>query len=140
MGLKQDIEDAIQAHGAWKTKFRDYLSGKTAIDLDTVGESDCCKLGKWLEQEGRKLLPQKNHEEICKLHAKFHQAAAEVTRKIKQKDFAGARQHLAPDGVFNLASRTLTTCLLKTVQHNQQKSAVSSVAAEAKPSANSDAA
>ena len=125
MGLKHDIEDAIQVHGAWKAKFRDYLSGKTAIDLNAVGETNCCKLGQWLEQEGRKLLPQKNHEEICKLHAEFHQAAAEVTRKIKQKDFVGARQDLASDGILNQASRTLTTCLLKTVQHNQSKPAAS---------------
>lgn len=131
MGLKQDIEHAIQAHGAWKTRFRDYLSGKTAIDLNAVGETNCCKLGQWLEQEGRKLLPQKNHEEISRLHAEFHQVAAEVTRKIKQKDFAGARKDLAPDGIFNQASRNLTTCLLKTVQHNQSKPAASEATAEA---------
>ncbi len=134
MGLKQDIEDAIQVHGAWKTKFRDYLSGKTAIDLDVVGQTSSCKLGKWLEQEGRRLLPQRDHAEICKLHAEFHHAAAEVTSKIKQKNFAAARNNLAPDGAFNEASRILTACLLKALLHTPSKPVPSEpVTAEAKP-------
>lgn len=121
MGLKEDIEDAIHVHGTWKSKFRDYLSGKTAIDLATVGETNCCKLGKWLEQEGHRLLPPQDHEEICKRHAAFHHAAAEVTSKIKQKNFAAARNDLAPDGAFNEASHNLTACLLKASQHTPSK-------------------
>jgi hypothetical protein len=134
MGLKQDIEDAIQVHGAWKAKFRDYLSGKTAIDLAVVGQTSSCKLGKWLEQEGRRLFPQRDHAEICKRHAEFHHAAAEVTSKIKQKNFAAARNDLAPDGAFNEASRILTACLLKASLHTPSKPVPSEpVTAESKP-------
>lgn len=134
MGLKEDIADAIQAHGAWKAKFRDYLSGKTAIDLATVGQTHCCKLGQWLEHEGLRLLPQKDHDEVCKLHAEFHRVAAEVTGKIKQKDFNGARKDLAPDGVFNQASHNLMACLLKATQHVSSRAApLEPVAVESKP-------
>lgn len=134
MGIKQDIEDAIQAHGAWKAKFRDYLSGKAAIDLAVVGQTNCCKLGQWLEHEGLRLLPQESHNEICKLHAEFHRVAAEITSKIKHKDFEGARKDLAPDGVFNHASHNLTAYLLKTTQHASSRTAPSEpVAVETKP-------
>lgn len=120
--MKEDIEDAIHAHGVWKAKFRDFLSGKTALDLSTVGETNCCKLGQWLEQEACRLLPQTDRDDICKLHAEFHHVAAEITRKIKQKDFVGARSDLAPDGAFNQASHALATCLLKAELHASPQS------------------
>jgi len=113
MSLKEDIEDAIQEHNAWKAKFRDFLSGKLALDLSKVGETNCCKFGHWLEHNGCKLLQPKHYDEICTHHREFHHAAAEIARKIKQKDFAGARYDLTSEGAFTLASHTLTKHLLK---------------------------
>ncbi|TCV89659.1 CZB domain-containing protein [Sulfurirhabdus autotrophica] len=113
MSLKDDIEDAIQEHNAWKVKFRDFLSGKLALDLSKLEETNCCKLGHWLEHKGGKLLQSKHYAEICTFHSEFHHAAAEITRKIKQKDFVGARCDLSSEGAFARASHNLTTRLLK---------------------------
>lgn len=113
MSLKEDIEQAIQAHGAWKAKFRDCLSGKAAFDLASIDDTHACELGRWLAQEGRWLLPEKNHDEICKLHAEFHHAVGAVIRKIQQKDFSAARHDLGREGAFDLAGRALTSALRK---------------------------
>lgn len=130
MSLKEDIEDAIQEHNAWKAKFRDFLSGKLALDLSKLGETNCCKLGHWLEHKGCKYLQPKHYDEICTLNREFHHAAAEIARKIKQKDFAGARCDLASEGAFTLASHTLTTHLLKATMYVPSKAIPNELPAE----------
>jgi hypothetical protein len=84
MKIKGDIEAAIHAHSAWKTRFRNFLSGKGGIDLSEVPHTGVCDLGIWLEGAGRRLLPPEDHEAICKQHAHFHQVAAEVISRIKR--------------------------------------------------------
>jgi len=111
MSLKEDIEQAIHAHGAWKAKFEDFLSGKAAFDLAAISDTQVCHLGQWLGQEGRWLLPEKDHDEICKLHAEFHHVVGAVTQKIKHKDFIGARHDLGREGIFDQASFALAVAL-----------------------------
>lgn len=117
MGLKEDIEDAIHVHGEWKARFRDFLNGKSALDLSSVGVTNACKLGHWIEAEGRNLLSLYDHEEVSRLHAEFHLIAGEVVRKIKQKDFAGAHQDIASNGPLDQASQALTVYLRKATSH-----------------------
>ncbi|MBI5753308.1 MAG: CZB domain-containing protein [Hydrogenophilales bacterium] len=122
MGLKEDIEAAIHAHGAWKARFRDFLNGKSALDLSSVGVTNACKLGHWIEAEGQHLLSPNDYEEVNRLHTDFHLIAGEVVRKIKQKDFAGAHQDIASDGPLDQASKALTVYLLKATSHSSPKS------------------
>jgi hypothetical protein len=119
MSLKIQFDKAIQAHGAWKAKFRDYLNGRAALDLSSVGLADSCEFGQWLNTNGRALLITQDFEEIARLHSQFHSVASEVVAKIKKKDFAGARQDISPEGVFNHASHALVSCLLKSSLHSQ---------------------
>lgn len=121
MSLKEDIEQAIHVHGAWKARFRDFLSGKAALDLSTIGDTQVCELGRWLGQEGRWLLPQRDHDEICKLHAEFHRVVGEIIQKIKRKDFDAARHDLARGGGFEQASHALTLALSKAALHSPPK-------------------
>lgn len=113
MGIREDIEEAIHAHGAWKVKFRDFLSGKESMDLSEIAHTEACELGMWLEAGGRRLLKPEDYEEACKRHANFHQVAGEVVSRIKQKDFKAARQMIAADGSFDRASHELSTFLRK---------------------------
>jgi hypothetical protein len=121
MKIKSDIEDAINVHGAWKAKFRDFLSGKAGMDLSHVGHTDACKLGMWLEDGGRRKLSPESHAQACELHAQFHQVAGSIVHNIKQKDFMAARQALASGGAFDQASHTLCAFLRKVVLHAGSK-------------------
>lgn len=113
MGIKRDIEYAIHIHGAWKTRFRDFLGGKAAMDMSTVGQTDACKLGQWLDDEARRMLAPEDHAEACRLHAHFHQVSGKIVDHIRQKDFGAARQALVPAGTFDQASHELAAFLRK---------------------------
>ena len=121
MGGRSDIEDAIKVHGAWKAKFRDFLSGKAGMDLAEISQTDCCKLGKWLGDGGKRMLSAEDHATTCELHKKFHQVAGDIVQNIKQKDFEAARQALASGGPFDQASHGLCAFLLKVSMHNAPK-------------------
>lgn len=123
MSIKEDIEQAIHAHDAWKAKFRDFLSGKAAFDLATIGDAGACHLGQWIEQEGCRLLSKKDRDEICKRHTEFHRVARAIVQKIKQKDFNGARRDLACEGVFDQASLALAVALRKATLHASSSAA-----------------
>lgn len=121
MGIKSDIEDAVKVHGAWKAKFRDFLNGKAGMDLSEVSHTNACKLGKWLEDGGQRMLSAENHAKTCELHAQFHQVAGDIVHNIKQKDFEAARQALASAGTFDQASHALCAFLRKIALHNGPK-------------------
>lgn len=121
MGIKSDIEDAVQVHGAWKAKFRDFLNGKAGMDLSEVSHPHACKLGKWLEDGGQRMLSSEDHAKTCELHARFHQVAGDIVHNIKQKDFEAARQALAPAGAFDQASHALCAFLRKVALHDGPK-------------------
>lgn len=114
MGMKSEIEAALAAHAAWRKHFRDYLNGRAAMDLSTIGANDQCQFGKWLNREGHRLMPQELYGDIRAAHDEFHRIAAAIVTKIKDKRFAEAREDLAPAGVFNGASEKLAAILLKT--------------------------
>ncbi|MDO9221218.1 MAG: CZB domain-containing protein, partial [Thiobacillus sp.] len=121
MEIKSDIEDAIQVHGAWKTRFRDFLSGKAGLDLSDISQPDTCKLGMWLGDGGRRKLSPENHAKACELHTRFHQVAGDIVHSIKQKDFMAARQSLAAGGAFDQASHAMCAFLRKVVLHANPK-------------------
>lgn len=121
MSLKADVEYAIQQHSAWKMKFRDFLSGKAGLDVPTISEPNHCHFGEWLEAEGRQLLEAQFFDEIYKLHMEFHHVAAEVIRKIRAKDFAGARSDIVEDGAFNQASFALVSYMHKASTHTTSR-------------------
>jgi len=131
MKIKSDIEDAINVHGAWKAKFRDFLSGKAGMDLSHVGHTDACKLGMWLEDGGRRKLSPESHAQACELHAQFHQVAGSIVHNIKQKDFMAARQALASGGAFDQASHAMCAFLHRVVLHDGPKPSAAAVATEA---------
>lgn len=121
MSIKRDIEYAIYTHGAWKTRFRNFLSGRAGMDMSAVGCTDACKLGNWLDNEARRMLSAEDHAEACRLHARFHQVAGEIVHNIKQKDFAAAREALLPAGTFDQASHSLAAFLRKMPLHQRPR-------------------
>lgn len=113
MGMKSEVEQAIEAHAAWRKHFRDYLNGRCAFDADSAGANDQCQFGKWLNREGYRLMPSDLHDQIRAAHDEFHRIAGGIVRKVKDKQYDAARLDLAPDGPFNHASEHLSTLLHK---------------------------
>lgn len=113
MGMKSEIEQALAAHAAWRKRFKDYLNGRAAFDTASAGATDQCQFGKWLNREGYRLMPTDLYGDIRAAHEEFHRIAAGIVQKIRDKQFAEARQDLAADGPFNGASERLAGVLLK---------------------------
>ena len=113
MGMKEEIDAALHAHSAWRAHFKDYLSGRTSFDTMHAGVTDQCDFGRWLANEGYRLMPSEIHQQIIDAHAEFHHVAGEIVRNIKEKRFDLVKQELAPDGAFNQASANLSALLRK---------------------------
>lgn len=113
MGMKKEIEEALHAHALWRKRFRDFLNGRASIDIATVSATDQCDFGKWLDREGHRMIPSELHGEICAAHKEFHQIAAGIIQKIKEKRFAEAHEDISQEGSLNRASSRLGDLLLK---------------------------
>ena len=66
------------------------------------------------------------HDEICAVHKEFHQIAAGIIQKIKQKRFAEAHEDISQDGSLNRASLRLRELLLKLSLREQTGAGLSS--------------
>lgn len=113
MGMKDEIDAALQAHAAWRKRFKDYLSGHGAFDIDAVSATDQCDFGRWLDKEGHRLMPSDLHGRIREAHSEFHRVAAGIIESIKQRRFDEAHRDIAPQGALNQASARLAELLLK---------------------------
>lgn len=138
MSLQNDIEEAIHMHGAWKARFRDFLSGRVALDPAQASSAEGCALGRWLQSEGERLLAPADLEAIRDHHARFHQVVGQILRQIKEKDFQSARQALAPGGLFEETSRELVVALRKAGQRGRAASSAGSPPGAAPPPAGED--
>lgn len=113
MAMKSEIETALQAHAAWRDKFKDILNGRASFNLETISAADQCFLGKWLANEGHRMIPSELHDDICILHNEFHHHAADIIQKIKDKKYAEAKVAISLDGIFNQTSLRLREKLAK---------------------------
>lgn len=113
MGMREEIDAALHAHAAWRARFKDYLSGRTAFDTELAGVTDQCAFGRWLAQEGSRLMPGEIYGQIQEAHAEFHRVAGEIVRNIKEKHFDLVKRDLATDGAFNQSSARLSDLLHK---------------------------
>ncbi len=112
MEMKNEIDEALNAHSAWKQQFKDFLNGRATFDLATVDATDHCRFGTWLDNEGYRMVPSEIHSEIRSVHKEFHQIAAEIIQKIKDERFAEAREDISQNGALNQASLRLTDLLM----------------------------
>ncbi len=113
MSMKAEIEQALTAHAAWRKRFKDFLGGKAAFDIEAIGDTHRCRFGDWLDHEGYRLMPAERRAEVQEAHDAFHRAAAEIVQKIKDKQYAQAKEDLANDGVLNRASVRMVESLVR---------------------------
>ena len=78
MSLKDQIDKAVAAHGAWKERLAAAIgSGSSTFDPATVSTDCACDFGKWLHGlgDGEK---GGQFETVRALHADFHAIAGKV--------------------------------------------------------------
>ena len=82
-----DLNHAVLAHQAWKSRLNQYLGGSSQEPLDpiVISKDDQCELGKWIHGEGRKVF----HDEpafqaLHECHEHFHRKAGEVVKMAQQ--------------------------------------------------------
>lgn len=109
-----NFDNAVEAHLAWKIKFRVAMQNRQQLDEATIGRDDCCDLGKWLHGEGAVRhggLP--SHAPCLQRHAEFHREAAQVAHTINRGDFARAEALLGPTSSYSGASGAVVLMLGK---------------------------
>ena len=115
MKFKEEIRDAVGAHGAWKRKLKNAITtGKIDVEISTIKADKQCSFGKWLY--GPTITEkQKNSEHYSKvqeLHAVFHETAAKVAQLAISGEKAHAMNMLEANGEFTIASAELTTSMM----------------------------
>lgn len=83
VGMVEQINSAIGAHGAWKLKLRVAMSsGASEIDPEKACKDDRCPFGRWIHGDEIDAVTKqgKPYQVVRRLHAEFHQSAANVLR------------------------------------------------------------
>ncbi|HEU0186485.1 MAG TPA: CZB domain-containing protein [Gallionellaceae bacterium] len=132
--MKSEIEEALKAHTLWRKEFKDILNGRLPFDMMKVSATDQCGFGRWLDNEGYRMIPSETHDEIRVVHQEFHRIAAEIIQKIKDKRFAEAKEDVSPDGALNRASMRLRELLLQLSLREPVGAAASAPQAQQHPS------
>ena len=98
-----DFDGAISAHGKWKQRLVDYISGGgEQLDPNIVGRDDQCALGCWIHSDGKKLGNDSHFPDLKHEHAEFHRSAGKVIRSYQSGSLAQARELI--DGEFSMRS------------------------------------
>ena len=75
----RQIDAAIATHDKWKTDLMAAIkAGSSELTPDDVRADDRCAFGKWLDSVGPDLRASLHYERVRDLHARFHEAAADV--------------------------------------------------------------
>lgn len=87
-----DLEGALAAHEAWKTKLELTLRGKNPEEYDPniLGVDHLCVLGRWLYGEGKSMDKYEEYVELLDAHARFHRCAGDILTKHRKGYLAEA--------------------------------------------------
>ncbi len=115
MSTKDEIKNAIAAHGRWKKKLKTAIdTGKIDTGVPAIKADNQCAFGKWLHgptiTERQKQTD--HYRDVRKLHAVFHEKAAKVAQLAIAGNRAAAVRMMEVNGEFSVASADLTTAML----------------------------
>jgi methyl-accepting chemotaxis protein len=115
VGLKQQINAAVGAHGMWKAKLRTAIeSGHCDVSVAAIRDDHRCTFGSWLHGEARKagMKNRAQYQTCVDLHKRFHGAAADVVSLALAGKKNEAQTAASAGGEFGRASAELTTAML----------------------------
>jgi Chemoreceptor zinc-binding domain len=76
---KDEISDAISAHGMWKQRLRQAIvSGSSEYTVNTLKVDNLCAFGKWLHSLAPDEKKSTHWVNVKDLHATFHVEAASI--------------------------------------------------------------
>jgi len=108
-----DLDHAIEAHAMWKLKFRNAISNKETLDVETISKDNCCELGKWLYGDAKsKFNKLTSYAECIQKHANFHTEAGKVAKTINAKDYTKAQAMIDAGTPFAAASSAAGVAIL----------------------------
>ena len=109
---KTDIDDALSAHGLWKSRLESAIStGKSEYDPKIVQKDDACPFGKWLYSLGPADAQGVDFEKVKALHAEFHQTAGKVLQLALSGRKDEAERELDPSGSYRKITGKLVLAL-----------------------------
>lgn len=110
--MKEDIEKALNAHGAWRQRLITVIAtGNSDVNVAQVQVDNACAFGKWFYG----LPPATRSADICakiqKLHGDFHTEAARILGLALAGKKAEAEKAMAFGGLFMDISGKLSLAL-----------------------------
>ena len=110
MSVKEELDMAIGAHGAWKQKLRTAIdAGECESTPEKVKKDNNCAFGKWLhERIDPSVKSSSYYKEAVVLHADFHKEAVSILGMALngKKEEASNKLNIGSD--FSKASANLT--------------------------------
>jgi hypothetical protein len=107
--IAEQIQKAINAHGVWKVKLSQAVdAGSVEMTPEQARRDDQCPLGQWLYGPIPPALRASPHcQAVVDLHARFHQAAAEIVALSLARKRADALSAMEFGSTFKQASARL---------------------------------
>ena len=100
-----DLNNAIAAHAAWKTKLRAAINRKETLDVATISVDNKCELGQWLHGAGKmQHVGCPEFSTLVQRHREFHTEAGKVAGLINTQKFEQAEKAIEANSAFSNAS------------------------------------
>lgn len=113
MAFADEINNAIGAHGLWKTRLKHSITyTKSDFPVEQVSQDNLCEFGKWLYSCGPEEKKSAEWLAVRDLHAKFHRSAGQVLDLALQGKKKEAEEVLS-GGEFAKVSGELNSALMK---------------------------
>lgn len=106
--FREEINEAIGAHGAWKHRLRTAaMKNETSLPVDDICCDNKCRFGKWLYDLPADQLQAGYAAKVRDLHAQFHRTAGDVAKLIRDGRSDDALKGIE-SGTFVDHSKTLS--------------------------------
>lgn len=108
-----DFQSEINLHQQWRVTLRNAINRNLQVD-EKSGRDDCCALGAWLHEPGRKRWGHTpEFTTLANVHKTFHHELGSVAGNINQRRFSDARVQLESGRPFHVAGQKLTHAIRK---------------------------
>jgi Chemoreceptor zinc-binding domain len=98
-GIKGEINAAIEAHDAWKVRLQDAIAGKCELSAGDAKNPTLCQFGQWLYGPTipKVIRDTSDFQAVQRLHARFHDLAADIIGMSNRGHSEQASLHLGGD-------------------------------------------
>ncbi|TAN70242.1 MAG: chemotaxis protein [Methylobacter sp.] len=99
-----NIEEALLKHMDWKARFIRAVLEQEHMNELIIGRDDCCELGQWLQNEGkRKYSSLASYKTCINKHTAFHVEAQKLVSAINERRDAEANAMLKSNSNLSIA-------------------------------------